>query len=66
MDPADNVDRIAWVRSAWTDISGLRGFADEESRAFGRNLGRLAEVKAIYDPDNFFSLNENVAPAVPP
>jgi len=66
MDPADNADRIAWVRSAWTDISGLRGFADEESRAFGRNLGRLAEVKAIYDPDNFFSLNENVAPAVPP
>ena len=31
--------------------------------AFGRNLRRLAEVKASYDPDNFFRVNNNIAPA---
>ena len=31
--------------------------------AFGRNLERLAEVKAKYDPDNFFRVNNNIEPA---
>jgi hypothetical protein len=31
--------------------------------AFGRSLGRLAQVKAAYDPDNFFRVNHNIAPA---
>ena len=31
--------------------------------AFGRNLLRLAEIKAAYDPDNFFRLNNNIPPA---
>ena len=31
--------------------------------AFGRNLERLAEIKAKYDPDNFFRLNDNISPA---
>ena len=32
--------------------------------AFGRNLARLAEVKAAYDPDNLFRVNNNIAPSV--
>jgi hypothetical protein len=31
---------------------------------YGPNHERLVEVKAAYDPDNVFRLNQNVAPAV--
>jgi len=38
---------------------------DERVRAaYGANYSRLAEVKAAYDPDNFFRFNHNIAPAV--
>ena len=44
------------------------GLADEPAdagvdEALGRNLRRLAEVKAKYDPDNFFRRNNNILPA---
>ena len=75
-DPADDADRIAWVRSA-SDAVGrfatgavylnYTGRADEAATAgvdsaFGRNLERLAKVKAAYDPGNFFHLNNNIQP----
>jgi FAD/FMN-containing dehydrogenase len=76
-DPADNAANIDWVRSAWKDVGqfgngavylNFTGLSDEiESAgvdsAFGRNLRRLAQVKAAYDPDNFFRLNNNITPA---
>ncbi|MEA2330616.1 MAG: hypothetical protein QOH58_754 [Thermoleophilaceae bacterium] len=76
-DPADDADNIAWVRSAFDDVSefgngnvylNFTGRADEPASAgvdsaFGRNLGRLAEVKAAYDPDNFFRVNNNIKPS---
>jgi FAD/FMN-containing dehydrogenase len=76
-DPAENADKIAWTRSAWGEISrfgkgsvylNFTGLADEApdagvDTAFGRNLARLAEIKAKYDPDNFFRVNNNIAPA---
>ena len=31
--------------------------------AYGANYDRLTAVKAVYDPDNFFRLNVNIAPA---
>src|SRR3954451_799240 len=76
-DPADDVDNVAWVRSTWDAFSefGTGGVylnftgLDDEARsagvdsAFGRNLDRLGEVKAKYDPDNFFRLNNNIAPS---
>ena len=75
-DPADNADNIAWVRGAWEDLKkfgnggvylNFTGMADEMpsagvDTAFGRNLERLAAIKATYDPDNFFRLNNNIAP----
>ena len=75
-DPAENEKNIAWVRSAWEEIGeygtgavylNFTGLADEPASAgvdtaFGRNLRRLGEVKSTYDPDNFFRLNNNIAP----
>ena len=76
-DPADDADTIAWVRQTWDDVSrfgtggvylNFTGLADEAptagvDSAFGRNLSRLEEVKATYDPDNFFRVNNNIKPA---
>jgi FAD binding domain/Berberine and berberine like len=76
-DPADDAANIDWVRSAWNEVSAFgngrvylnfTGRADEPASAgvddaFGRNLRRLAAVKATYDPDNFFRGNNNIAPA---
>jgi len=76
-DPTDDEDGIAWVRSAWEAVrpygngavylnfTGLAGEAPSAGvdSAFGRNLERLAHVKATYDPNNVFHLNNNIQPA---
>lgn len=76
-DPAADAETIGWVRSAWEQIGGygtggvylnFTGLAGEPVRAgvgdaLGRNLSRLADVKARYDPDNFFRVNNNIVPA---
>ncbi|MEX2586774.1 MAG: FAD-binding oxidoreductase [Actinomycetota bacterium] len=74
-DPADNDANIAWVRDYYEAIhphSGSDGgyinfmAADDEHRVqdnYGRNYPRLARVKATYDPDNLFFLNQNIVPA---
>ena len=68
---------IGWVRDAWSEVHRLgtgttylnfTGLDDEAldtgvESAFGRNLRRLAEIKARYDPDNLFRLNNNIVPA---
>jgi FAD/FMN-containing dehydrogenase len=37
--------------------------ADAVAAAYGANLPRLQLIKARYDPDNVFHLNQNIAPA---
>ena len=37
---------------------------DDRIRAtYGDNFERLQEVKAKYDPENFFHVNQNIEPA---
>jgi FAD/FMN-containing dehydrogenase len=76
-DDAQTADNVAWVRGVFDDVGkfgtggvylNFTGLADEAPEAgvdtaFGRNLKRLAEIKAKYDPDNFFRVNNNIAPA---
>jgi FAD/FMN-containing dehydrogenase len=77
-DPAHDADTIAWVRSTWEAVKefgnggvylNFTGLAGEEAptagvdTAYGRNLERLRQIKATYDPDNFFRVNNNIQPA---
>jgi FAD/FMN-containing dehydrogenase len=75
-DPADDEVNISWTRAYWDDA---RRYSDgktyfnfpgllEEGQSmirdsYGRNLERLAQVKAKYDGDNLFRLNQNIRPA---
>jgi FAD/FMN-containing dehydrogenase len=76
-EQADDEKLIDFVRSTWNAVGefgtgevylNFTGRADEApsegvDSALGRNLARLAEIKAKYDPDNFFALNDNIKPA---
>jgi FAD/FMN-containing dehydrogenase len=74
-DPA-NVDKIEkWANELWEALHpySLRGgsyinFMMEEGQerikaTYGDNYKRLQKVKAKYDPDNFFHVNQNIKPA---
>jgi FAD/FMN-containing dehydrogenase len=73
-DPADDDTVIPWVRETWSAISEFGtgttyiNFAEAESQdvvdeAFGSKLEKLAQIKAKYDPENFFRRNNNILPA---
>jgi FAD/FMN-containing dehydrogenase len=74
-DPADNEANTKWVRDYYAAIhphsgsaGGLRQLHVRRRRAprrreLRRNYERLSAVKAAYDPDNLFHVNQNIAPA---
>jgi FAD/FMN-containing dehydrogenase len=76
-DATDDDKVISWIRGAWGEVHehgtgslylNFTGVADEAATvgvesAFGKNLARLAKIKAKYDPDNLFRLNNNIIPA---
>ena len=74
-DPADNEANTKWVRDYWSAIhpySGTDGGYvnfmgdDDQNRVeanYGGNYERLSKIKAKYDPDNLFHLNQNIQPA---
>src|SRR5215211_3159846 len=75
-DPADTESNISFVRQTWSEIAefgtgstylNFTGISDEERNvgvddAFGAKLERLRQIKAKYDPDNFFRRNNNIVP----
>ena len=72
LDPADDEANIGWARECYAALEphleravyvNMLG-GDETDRvreAYGANYERLAAIKAIYDPTNFFRSNQNVA-----
>lgn len=73
-DPADNEPNIRWVREYATELhehsagGAYINFmdADDQSRIrdnYADNYDRLGTVKAKYDPDNLFHINQNIKPA---
>lgn len=72
-DPALDSEEIAWVRRSFAAIEPhltggkyvnfMGGDEEEETGgAYGATLRRLRSVKRVYDPDNVFRLNQNIAP----
>jgi FAD/FMN-containing dehydrogenase len=76
-EPSDADALKQWGRAFWDAVHpyNLEGgyvnfMMGDESQSklrasFGANYDRLAEVKAKYDPTNFFRVNQNIAPGVP-
>ncbi|HSM37548.1 MAG TPA: FAD-binding oxidoreductase [Longimicrobiales bacterium] len=74
-DAEGDEKNVAWAREAWEDMRafGTGGnyvnFLTEDEgperveAALGGGLGRLARVKAAWDPDNVFRTNRNILPA---
>ncbi|WP_194777895.1 FAD-binding oxidoreductase [Pararhodonellum marinum] len=77
VDPdQNNLEKIrSWARGFWQEIhpysqdgSTYINFMMEEGEErikanYGDNYRRLQQIKAKYDPDNFFHVNQNIKPA---
>lgn len=72
-DQANDAANIAWIRSLFArlrptmaqgvHINFMSGDeADRVSEAYRDRWERLREIKTIYDPRNFFRLNQNIPP----
>lgn len=73
-DPANNERMIAWARAYWQALhpfSAGGGYInmimdegqEQVQAAYRGNYARLAQIKAAYDPENLFRLNQNIRPA---
>jgi hypothetical protein len=72
--PAKSEAEIDWVRRTYAAIQphatggAYVNFMDADELAttgYGATLARLQEVKAKYDPENAFRLNQNIEPVAP-
>jgi FAD/FMN-containing dehydrogenase len=70
----DDAKNVEWARTIWSDLrpfstggTYVNFLTEEEGQdrvhdAYGAGYGRLAEVKAAWDPDNLFRVNKNIVP----
>jgi FAD/FMN-containing dehydrogenase len=75
MDRSENDRHIAWARDSYAAMQPFVGpgryvnYLDDDepgdpvAQAYGPNYARLRQVKAIYDPENVFRMNQNIRPA---
>jgi len=72
-DPSDDEAHTKWVReysdavAPHSEPGGYINFMDDDDDGrvrdnYGGNYDRLVELKRRYDPDNFFRINQNIAP----
>ena len=73
-DPADNARNVGWARDSYdamrphfTTGRYVNYLGDDEGEdavaaAYGPNYQRLRALKAKYDPNNLFQLNQNIRP----
>jgi FAD/FMN-containing dehydrogenase len=74
MEPKDSSACIAWARDSYTAMQPFMGSGryvnylgddqagDGVAAAYGPNHQRLQRLKAKYDPENFFHMNQNIRP----
>jgi FAD/FMN-containing dehydrogenase len=74
MDSSDNDRCITWARDTYAAMQPFAASGryvnyldhdeagDPVADAYGPNYRRLRELKAKYDPDNFFHMNQNIQP----
>ncbi len=74
LDPAEQGEAIAWARESWEALhpySAGGGYVnmmmeeggDRIQAAYRDNYDRLARIKATYDPNNLFRVNQNIKPS---
>jgi FAD/FMN-containing dehydrogenase len=74
MNSSDNDRCITWARESYAAMQPFAAAGryvnyldhdeagDPVAAAYGPNYRRLRELKAKYDPDNFFHMNQNIQP----
>lgn len=72
-NPEDDQKNISWTRKFWKEIEPMTNGVyvnhldsddgnDRVKNAYGANYQKLGSIKKIYDPENFFRLNNNILP----
>ncbi|WP_336515938.1 FAD-binding oxidoreductase [Pollutibacter soli] len=72
IDKTEDEKNIAWTRNFWKAIEPFsegvyvnhldRDDSERMRSAYGENYNQLKKIKTIFDPQNFFCMNNNIPP----